>query len=66
MVMPVRTAMTTHTAVGAVGEAPREGEGVMGGAASKVVVGARVDDDRATKRQVPTACPSVLPSECLR
>lgn len=55
------TSMGTHTEVGVVRAASREGEGEAGG----VVVGTRAEDDRATKRQAPMTRPSVLPSECL-
>ena len=54
--------MGMHTQVGVTS---REEEGGTGGAASKVVVGTRAEDDRAMKRREPMACPSVLPSECL-
>jgi hypothetical protein len=52
--------MRTHTEVRVVEVASREGEGEMGG----VVVGIRVEGDRATKRQAPMTRPSVPPSEC--
>ena len=53
-----------HTAVGVVVMASKEGDEGTCEVASKAAVGTRAEDDRATKGQAPTACPSVLPSGC--
>lgn len=51
--------------VAVVAVASREEEEELGGAVSKVVVDTRAEDVRAIKGRAPTACLSVLPSECL-
>lgn len=63
ILMPMRTATTTQIVLEEVGEAPEEG--VMGGAVSKVVVGAKAEDQHATKRRGPMIHLSALPNKCL-